>query len=97
MAEARSVAGINIALTHDGVAVSYDQELLRDIWSAFSRSYRKRIARFKNHFIAGIFPANIASLGATLGIVLLFSLLTIDVTFGIVTFLRNWVLYFLFG
>uniref|UniRef100_A0A0N5A3Y6 carnitine O-palmitoyltransferase n=1 Tax=Parastrongyloides trichosuri TaxID=131310 RepID=A0A0N5A3Y6_PARTI len=97
MAEARSVAGINIALTHDGVAVSYDQELLRDIWSAFSRSYRKRFARFKNHFKAGIFPANLTSLVATLGIVVLGALFYIDLTLGIVTLLRNWILYYIFG
>lgn len=34
-------------VTHDGISVSYDQELLRDIWHAFSRGYKKRFARFK--------------------------------------------------
>uniref|UniRef100_A0AC35U8E9 Carnitine O-palmitoyltransferase n=1 Tax=Rhabditophanes sp. KR3021 TaxID=114890 RepID=A0AC35U8E9_9BILA len=97
MAEARSAAGINIAVTHDGVAVSYDQELLRDIWDSFSRGYRKRIARFRNHFTAGIFPGNFPSLAAVIGITSLVSFASIDLTFGIVTLLENWVFYYLFG
>jgi len=47
MAEAHNVSALSIALTHDGISVSYDQELLRDIWHNFSRQYKKRIARFK--------------------------------------------------
>lgn len=51
MAEAHSVAALSFTITHDGVSVSYDQELMRDIWHAFSRAYKRRIARFKvcNH------------------------------------------------
>lgn len=51
MAEAHSIAGLSLTLTHDGISVSYDQELLRDIWHAFSRSYKRRIARFKVCFV----------------------------------------------
>jgi hypothetical protein len=47
MAEARAAAGLSLSISHDGISVSYDQELLRDIWHAFSRSYKKRFARFK--------------------------------------------------
>ena len=47
MAEARNVAALSFSLTHDGISVSYDQELLREIWHTFSRTYKKRIARFK--------------------------------------------------
>ncbi|KIH54092.1 hypothetical protein ANCDUO_15765, partial [Ancylostoma duodenale] len=48
----------NMHITHDGVSVSYDQELLHDIWHAFQRGYKRRIGRFKNNFMAGMFPAN---------------------------------------
>lgn len=53
MAEAHNVAGLSFSLTHDGISVSYDQELLRDIWHKFSRAYKKRAYRFKvyNHIL----------------------------------------------
>jgi len=47
MAEARNIAALNVSVTHDGISVTYDQELLKDIWHTFSRSYKRRIARFK--------------------------------------------------
>lgn len=47
MAEAHSVAALSVTLTHDGISVSYDQELLSEIWHSFSRVYKRRIARFK--------------------------------------------------
>uniref|UniRef100_A0AC34R2U8 Carnitine O-palmitoyltransferase n=1 Tax=Panagrolaimus sp. JU765 TaxID=591449 RepID=A0AC34R2U8_9BILA len=110
MAEAHSIAGLSLTLTHDGISVSYDQELLRDIWHAFSRSYKRRIARFKNDFVAGIFPANLQSLifviglsilvaffdkDSTLGIAMAF--FDKDSTLGIASFFRNYIFYFIFG
>lgn len=99
MAEARNIAALNVAVTHDGLSITYDQELLRDIWHSFSRNYKRRIARFKNNFIAGIFPANILSLGIVVGLVtFLYQLLGIDITLLHVThLLNNYVLYYLFG
>jgi len=47
MAEARNIAALNVSVTHDGISVTYDQELLKDIWHTFSRSYKRRFARFK--------------------------------------------------
>lgn len=47
MAEAHNVAALSFSLTHDGISVSFDQELLRDIWHKFARSYKRRIYRFK--------------------------------------------------
>lgn len=67
MAEARSAAALSFQVffgyfetfvlvilfqvTHDGVSVSYDQELLRDIWHAFSRQYKRRFGRFKASYL----------------------------------------------
>lgn len=50
MAEAHSINALSLSLTHDGISVSYDQELLRDIWHAFSRGYKRRMLRFKVSF-----------------------------------------------
>jgi hypothetical protein len=47
MAEAHSAAALSFAITHDGISVNYDQELLRDIWHSYSRSSKRRFARFK--------------------------------------------------
>ncbi|VDN84011.1 unnamed protein product [Brugia pahangi] len=47
MAEAHSIAALSVSLTHDGISVSYDQELLNEILHSFFRAYKKRVARFK--------------------------------------------------
>ncbi|MCP9261198.1 Carnitine palmitoyltransferase 1A (Liver) [Dirofilaria immitis] len=47
MAEAHSVAALSVSLTHDGISISYDQELLNEILHSFFRAYKKRVARFK--------------------------------------------------
>uniref|UniRef100_A0A1I7RPW4 carnitine O-palmitoyltransferase n=2 Tax=Bursaphelenchus xylophilus TaxID=6326 RepID=A0A1I7RPW4_BURXY len=97
MAEARSVAALSFSLTHDGISVSYDQELLRDIWHAFSRGYKKRLARFKNDFTAGVFPANLHSLIFILALTGLLFFWDHDITFGTTHLLRNYVFYYIFG
>lgn len=97
MAEARNVAALSFSLTHDGISVSYDQELLRDIWHAFSRGYKKRTARFKNDFCAGIFPANLHSLLLVLGVTSFLSFANKDITFGTAYIFGNYVFYYIFG
>lgn len=47
MAEARNIAALSFNVTHDGISVSYDQELIREIWHNFKRTYKKRCAKFK--------------------------------------------------
>uniref|UniRef100_A0A1I7YSP0 CPT_N domain-containing protein n=1 Tax=Steinernema glaseri TaxID=37863 RepID=A0A1I7YSP0_9BILA len=91
MAEAHSAAALSFSITHDGISVSYDQELLRDIWHAFSRAYKRRIARFKNDFVTGIFPANTTSFILVLGTLFALSLLGIDGSCGVISFLRNYI------
>ncbi|VDK18328.1 unnamed protein product [Anisakis simplex] len=97
MAEAHSVAALSFTLTHDGVSVSYDQELLRDIWHAFTRAYKRRLARFKNDFITGIFPANTYSFCAVIISLTVFSVFRRDLSFGIVPFVQHYLFAFLFG
>uniref|UniRef100_A0A915B095 carnitine O-palmitoyltransferase n=1 Tax=Parascaris univalens TaxID=6257 RepID=A0A915B095_PARUN len=97
MAEAHSVAALSFTLTHDGVSVSYDQELLRDIWHAFSRAYKRRLARFKNDFLTGIFPANTYSFCSVIISLTIFSVFHRDLSFGIVPFVEHYIFGFLFG
>lgn len=47
MAEAHNAAALSFAITHDGISVNYDQELLRDIWHSYTRMSKRRFARFK--------------------------------------------------
>ncbi|VDM60070.1 unnamed protein product [Angiostrongylus costaricensis] len=86
-----------LSVTHDGVSVSYDQELLYDIWHAFQRGYKRRIARFKNNFMAGMFPANTITISIVIGALSLFSTFHRDLSFGILPFIEYHILYFLFG
>ncbi|VDO99948.1 unnamed protein product, partial [Heligmosomoides polygyrus] len=84
-------------VTHDGVSVSYDQELLHDIWHAFQRGYKRRIGRFKNNFMAGMFPANSVTICTVIGALSLFSVYRRDLSFGVLPFIEYHILYFLFG
>ncbi|VDD93929.1 unnamed protein product [Enterobius vermicularis] len=91
MAEAHSVAALSFTLTHDGVSVSYDQELLRDIWHAFSRAYKRRVARFKNNFYTGIFPANTYTFLTVIISLTFLSVFHRDLSLGIVPFVRHYI------
>ncbi|PAV83770.1 hypothetical protein WR25_24908 [Diploscapter pachys] len=97
MAEARSAAAISFAVTHDGVSVSYDQELLRDIWHTFQRSYKKRYARFLNDFKTGMFPANPITFSLVVVAIAIFSVFHQDVSFGIVPFIQHYILHYIVG
>jgi hypothetical protein len=113
MAEAHNAAALSFAITHDGISVNYDQELLRDIWHSYSRSSRRRFARFKvrtrypsayfnvvaqNNFRAGIFPASALSLFVcATAVVVFYVVLGIDLTCGLTGKLKDYVFYYLFG
>lgn len=47
MAEARGAVAFGFHVTHEGFYVSYDRELLHEIWSSIRRSYKRRVGRFK--------------------------------------------------
>uniref|UniRef100_A0A914X4N2 carnitine O-palmitoyltransferase n=1 Tax=Plectus sambesii TaxID=2011161 RepID=A0A914X4N2_9BILA len=97
MAEARSAAALSFHLTHDGVSVSYDQELLRDIWHAFSRGHKRRIARFKNDFVTGIFPASTTSFALTVLLFMAVAMLGLDISFGVVPWVQSHIFYYVLG
>ncbi|EYB97588.1 hypothetical protein Y032_0139g2111 [Ancylostoma ceylanicum] len=97
MAEAHSAVALSFTVTHDGVSVSYDQELLHDIWHAFQRGYKRRIGRFKNNFMAGMFPANTITISIVIAAISILSIFRHDLSFGILPFIEYHILYFLFG
>ena len=46
MAEAHQAVAFNLAVTHEGVHINYDEEVLKLVFQSGLRSYRKRFARF---------------------------------------------------
>lgn len=46
MAEAHQAVAFSFSVTHEGVHINYDQEVLKLVWSSGVRSYKKRFARF---------------------------------------------------
>jgi Carnitine O-palmitoyltransferase N-terminus len=52
MAEAHSAVAFSFAVTHEGLDVNFDRELLHLVYQSGVRSWKKRIARFKVIFTA---------------------------------------------
>ncbi|XP_059489708.1 carnitine O-palmitoyltransferase 1, liver isoform isoform X2 [Neocloeon triangulifer] len=67
MAEAHSAVAFSFAVTHEGLDVNFDREVLHLVWQSGIRSWKKRIARFKNNVHCGVYPASLQSLWATVG------------------------------
>lgn len=55
MAEAHSAVAFSFAITHEGVHVNYDREVLHVIWHSGLRSWRRNIHRF---MVRGPFPVH---------------------------------------
>ena len=47
MAEAHNAAALSFSLTHDGLSLNYDQELLHELWAEFGNWMKRRFARFR--------------------------------------------------
>lgn len=47
MAEAHEAVAFAFQITHEGVDVNFDWEVLKLVWQSGIRSYKKRLARFK--------------------------------------------------
>lgn len=46
MAEAHVAVAFSFAITHEGVNINYDREVLYLVWNSGLRSWKKRLARF---------------------------------------------------
>lgn len=62
MAEAHSAVAFSFAITHEGVNVNFDREVLYLVWESGLRSWKKRLARFKNSVLNGVYPGHLRSL-----------------------------------
>ncbi|XP_061706230.1 carnitine O-palmitoyltransferase 1, liver isoform [Cydia pomonella] len=62
MAEAHSAVAFSFAITHDGWDVNFDREVLYLVWESGLRSWKKRLARFKNSVLNGVYPGHLQSL-----------------------------------
>uniref|UniRef100_A0A2H1W6J1 carnitine O-palmitoyltransferase n=1 Tax=Spodoptera frugiperda TaxID=7108 RepID=A0A2H1W6J1_SPOFR len=62
MAEAHSAVAFSFAITHDGWDVNFDREVLYLVWESGIRSWKKRLARFRNSVHNGVYPGHLQSL-----------------------------------
>uniref|UniRef100_A0A0V0G650 carnitine O-palmitoyltransferase n=1 Tax=Triatoma dimidiata TaxID=72491 RepID=A0A0V0G650_TRIDM len=69
MAEAHSAVAFSFSITHEGWDVNFDREVLHLVWASGVRSWKKRLARFKNNLKSGLYPATVHSLWATVAVV----------------------------
>ncbi|KRX42769.1 Carnitine O-palmitoyltransferase 1, liver isoform, partial [Trichinella sp. T6] len=84
MAEAHSAVAFGFTVSHDGVSLNYDKELLKIVYQSISRSYKRRVARFKNNLRAGIYPASPSSYVFIVAVMVAVSLANIDLSFGLI-------------
>ncbi|XP_043223350.1 carnitine O-palmitoyltransferase 1, liver isoform-like isoform X2 [Amphibalanus amphitrite] len=69
MAEAHSAVAFSFSVSHEGVDLNYDHEMLGVVLMSGVRSWRRRIHRFFNGFRNGIYPVPLSSLGLTVATV----------------------------
>lgn len=62
MAEAHQAVAFSFSITHEGWDINYDREVLNLVWGSGMRSWKKRIARFRNGVRNGVYPAHLQSL-----------------------------------
>ncbi|KAK7080790.1 Carnitine O-palmitoyltransferase 1, liver isoform [Halocaridina rubra] len=67
MAEAHSAVAFSFSISHEGVHINYDTEVLHVIWHSGIRYWRRGIRRIVNSVRCGIFPATLSSLTLTVG------------------------------
>ncbi|OQV22485.1 Carnitine O-palmitoyltransferase 1, liver isoform [Hypsibius exemplaris] len=83
MAEAKLAVAFSFNVSHEGLRVDYDKELVRELMHTAKRSWRYRFIRFWNNIKNVVFPFTVPSLMA---LIVLTSALTVtdywDPTFG---------------
>lgn len=61
MAEAHNAVAFQFAVTHEGVVVNLDKEILKLIARTFYKSVKRRCNSAKNAFLIGVYPASPAT------------------------------------
>ncbi|KAL0280460.1 UNVERIFIED_CONTAM: hypothetical protein PYX00_001740 [Menopon gallinae] len=83
MAEAHSAVAFSFSITHEGWDVNFDREVLNLVWASGVRSWKKRIARFKNSIKNGVYPASVQSFWVTVAVLMGLHLMGIHVPGGL--------------
>ncbi|KAG8179872.1 hypothetical protein JTE90_007052 [Oedothorax gibbosus] len=91
MAEAHVAVAFSFAITHEGVNINYDREVLNLVWNSGLRSWKKRFARFMNNIHCGIYPASLSSLFILIALVTSLFLANIDASFGGIRQLEHYI------
>uniref|UniRef100_T1K5L4 Uncharacterized protein n=1 Tax=Tetranychus urticae TaxID=32264 RepID=T1K5L4_TETUR len=87
MAEAHQAVAFSFQITHEGVHINYDTEILNIVWTSGVRSYRKRFTRSLNNIKNGVFPSSLEFLAAILVLVTACHFVfEIDPSFGFISF-----------
>lgn len=89
MAEAHSAVAFSFSVSHEGVDINYDREMLGVVWQSGIRSWRRRLIRYFNGFSNNIFPVPWHSLGLTVAGVGALYAGGYDVTNGVAKLLSN--------
>lgn len=89
MAEAHSAVAFSFAITHEGLDVNFDWEVLHLVLKSALRSNKKRLARFKNSIKNGVYPASPHSLLIVVLIVAALYYFGIDVSRGSIGWIEH--------
>lgn len=78
MAEAHQAVAFSFTITHEGVDINYDREVLLLVWQSGLYSWKKRFARFLTNIYNGVYPSSYRSLYFLLSVVTGLSLVEKD-------------------
>lgn len=90
MAEAHLAVAFSFTITHEGVNISYNREVLHMIWKSGWRSWKKRYIRLISNLKSGIYPASPISLIIVIAMITLLQFLSYDVSYGFMKIINTW-------
>ncbi|CAG7722413.1 unnamed protein product [Allacma fusca] len=89
MAEAHSAVAFSFSVTHEGVRVNYDREVLHLIWLSGVRAWRKRLTRILNNVRCGIYPGSLKGLGVSVAALSSVYYAGYDPTYGLIPWMQT--------
>lgn len=90
MAEAHSAVAFSFTITHEGVNINYDWEIIHAVWQSGIRSWRRRTTKFWNSVWNGAYPASPYSLVFIAVLVAALSWKEVDISCGFLPFLISY-------
>ncbi|XP_013780148.1 carnitine O-palmitoyltransferase 1, liver isoform-like [Limulus polyphemus] len=91
MAEAHQAVAFSFTITHEGVNINYDQEVLHVIWRSGVCSIKRRINRVRNNIHNGVYPGSLRSLFVINVIITTLYFAGIDLSYGAIRRLELWI------